>query len=303
MSPRYTGIIPPMITPLAARDALDVAGLERLVERLVSGGVSGIFALGTTGEAPSLSHRLRRELVERTCRFVAGRVPVLVGITDTSIVESAQLAREAADLGADAVVASAPFYFPAGQPELREFIEELLPELPLPLMLYNMPSLTKTSFSREVVAWALGQEKIVGLKDSSGDLVYFRKMRHLAAAARPDWSFLVGPEELLAETVLLGGQGGVCGGANLHPALYVETYEAAKAGDLLRVRELSERILTLSEAIYQVGRHGSAIIKGLKCSLSLLGVCDDFMAAPFHHFHETEREIIRTRLAELGIAE
>lgn len=301
MTSRYTGIIPPMITPLTARDTLDLAGLERLVERLVGGGVSGIFALGTTGEAPSLSHRLRRELVEHTCRLVAGRVPVLVGITDTSLVESAQLARNAADCGADAVVTSAPFYFPAGQPELREFIEELLPELPLPLMLYNMPTLTKTSFSREVVTWALGQEKIVGLKDSSGDLVYFRKMRHLAAATRPDWSFLVGPEELLAETVLLGGDGGINGGANLHPALYVETYEAAKAGDLLRVRELSERILALSEAIYQVGRHGSAIIKGLKCSLSILGVCDDFMAAPFHRFHEGERDIVRARLAELGI--
>jgi dihydrodipicolinate synthase/N-acetylneuraminate lyase len=303
MTPRYTGIIPPMITPLTARDTLDVAGLERLVERLVAGGVSGIFALGTTGEAPSLSHRLRREVVEHTCRFVAGRVPVLVGITDTSIVESAQLAREAADCGAEAVVTSAPFYFPAGQPELREFIEELLPELPLPLMLYNMPSLTKTSFSREVVAWALGQEKIVGLKDSSGDLVYFRKMRHLAAAARPDWSFLVGPEELLAETVLLGGHGGINGGANLHPALYVETYEAAKAGDLPRARELSARVLALSESLYTIGRHGSAIIKGLKCSLSILGVCDDFMAAPFHRFHEAERALVAARLADLGIAE
>lgn len=221
MTPRYRGIIPPMVTPLTARDRLDVAGLERLVERLVTGGVAGLFALGTTGEAPSLSYRLRRELIEHTCRFVRGRIPVLVGITDTSLVESATLACHAADCGADAVVTSAPFYFPAGQPELREFIEQLLPELPLPLMLYNTPALTKTSFSGEVVSWALDQEKIVGLKDSSGDLVYFRRMRRLAAAARPDWSFLVGSEELLAESVLLGGHGGINGGANLHPALYV----------------------------------------------------------------------------------
>ena len=291
-----------MVTPLTGRDTLDVPGLERLVERLVAGGVSGIFALGTTGEAPSLSYRLRREVVEHTCRLVKSRIPVLVGITDTSLVESAHLAAHAATHGADAVVTSAPFYFPAGQPELREFIEELLPELPLPLMLYNMPALTKTSFSREVVAWALDQEKIVGLKDSSGDLVYFRKIRHLAETARPDWSFLVGPEELLAEVVLMGGHGGINGGANLHPTLYVELYQAAKTGDLLRARELSAKVLALSEAIYQVGIHGSAIIKGLKCSLSILGICDDFMAAPFHRFHEADREIIRERLGELGIA-
>lgn len=303
MNPRYQGIIPPMITPLSGRDTLDSAGLERLVERLIRGGVSGIFALGTTGEAPSLSYRLRRELIEQTCRLAAGRVPVLVGITDTSLVESAALAAHAATCGADAVVTSAPFYFPAGQPELREFIEELLPELELPLMLYNMPALTKTSFSAEVVEWALDQESIVGLKDSSGDLVYFRRMRRLAASRRPDWSFLVGPEELLAESVLLGGHGGINGGANLHPALYVALYEAARSGDLQLARDLSARVMDLSESIYRVGRHGSAIIKGLKCSLSILGVCDDFMAAPFHRFHPTERETIRARLHELGICE
>src|SRR6056297_339799 len=132
MTPTYTGIIPPMITPLTERDTLDVDGLERLVDRLIDGGVSGIFALGTTGEAPSLSYRLRREVVERTCKIVDGRVPVLVGVTDTSLVESANLARRSADLGADAVVTSAPFYFPAGQPELKEYIEQLLPEIPLP---------------------------------------------------------------------------------------------------------------------------------------------------------------------------
>ncbi|HRQ87971.1 MAG TPA: dihydrodipicolinate synthase family protein [Bacteroidia bacterium] len=303
MTPRYTGIVPPLITPLTARDTLDVAGLERLVERLVAGGVSGLFILGTTGEAPSLSYRLRREFIGHACRFVAGRIPVLVGITDTSLVESANLAAHAADCGADAVVTSAPYYFPSGQPELREFLEDLLPELPLPLMLYNMPALTKTSFSAEVVSWALQQERIAGLKDSSGDLVYFRRMRRLAATQRPDWSFLVGPEELLAESVLLGGHGGINGGANLHPALYFSLYEAAKAGDVPRARELSEQVMSLSEAIYHVGRHGSAIIKGLKCSLSILGICDDFMAAPFHRFQEAERRVIAQHLEALGIAQ
>lgn len=290
-----------MLTPLTGRDSLDIEGLECLVNRMIDGGVHGIFALGTTGEAPSLSYRLRRDLVEHTCRFVDGRVPVLVGITDTSLIESAKLAKEVANFGVDAVVTSAPFYFPAGQPELREYLEELLPELPLPLMLYNMPALTKTSFHRDVVSWAMDQEKVIGLKDSSGDLVYFKKMLRLAASKRPDWPLLVGPEELLAEAVFAGGHGGVNGGANLHPRLYVELFEAASAGDLERSRELSGQVLALSDALYSVGQHGSAIIKGLKCSLSILGICDDFMAAPFHRFHEEERNTIRDRLNQLSI--
>src|SRR6266566_1169377 len=131
-APALQGIIPPMITPLKARDELDHPGLERLIEHVLGGGVHGLFILGTSGEAPSLSYRLRRELIERVCRQVAGRVPVLVGITDTALVELLNLARHAANAGAQALVLSAPYYFPPGQPELLEFLELLLPELPLP---------------------------------------------------------------------------------------------------------------------------------------------------------------------------
>lgn len=292
MTHTYEGIIPPMITPLKDHDTLDVDGLERLIERMLDGGIRGIFALGTTGEAPSLSYRLRRELVEKTCQFVNGRVPVIVGITDTSLIESARLAGESADCGASAVVTSAPFYFPAGQPELREYLEQLLSKLPLPLMLYNMPALTKIVFQKEVIQWALDQERIIGLKDSSGDLTYFKRTLALAAERRPDWSLLVGPEELLAEVVLMGGHGGVNGGANLHPRLYVDLYEAAKRNDLAEVKRLNSDVLALSGDLYSVGQHGSAIIKGLKCALSLRGICDDYMASPFHRFHESERKII-----------
>src|SRR4051812_39671698 len=115
-----TGIIPPLVTPLLDRDTLDVAGLERLIERVLSGGVSGLFLLGTTGEGASLSYRLRRELIERTSRQVKARVPILVNITDTAFVESVSLARHAADQGAHALVVAPPYYLPPGQPELQE---------------------------------------------------------------------------------------------------------------------------------------------------------------------------------------
>ena len=107
-----------MITPLRGRDQIDHAGLERLIEHILAGGVHGLFILGTSGEAPSLSYRLRRELIERVCAQVRNRVPVLVGITDTSIEEALGLARHAAGSGAQAVVTAPPYYLPTGQPEL-----------------------------------------------------------------------------------------------------------------------------------------------------------------------------------------
>ncbi len=294
------GIIPPMVTPLVDRDTLDVPGTERLVEHLLAGGVHGLFILGTTGEAPSLSYRVRRELIDRVCRQVAGRVPVLVGVTDTSFVETVHLARHAADAGSQAVVLAAPYYFPAGQPELQEYIEDITGELPLPVFLYNMPSHTKLFFEPDTIRRALDLPNVVGIKDSSAQMIYFHKLRGLLAD-RPDFSLLVGPEELLGESVLAGAHGGVCGGANLLPRLYVDLYEAAAADQLERVRELHAQVMRISNTVYSVGRHGSSFIKGLKCALSCLGICDDFMAEPFHRFRQPQREQIAQYLAELGV--
>jgi 4-hydroxy-tetrahydrodipicolinate synthase len=288
-----------MVTPLLDRDLLDIAGLERLVEQLVNGRVRAIFILGTSGEAPSLSYRLRRELITRTCQLVDNRLPILVGITDTAFVESVHLAQFAADAGAHSVVTSTPYYFPAGQPELLEYIERLVPQLPLPLFLYNMPMMTKIQFELDTLQRVAHLEKIIGLKDSSGDLAYFTKALELSKI-RPDWTFLIGPEHLLAETVRLGGHGGVNGGAQIYPALFVELYEAAARSDLVRVAELQKRLLQFGK-IYQVGRHASAVIKGMKCALSLTGICSDLMAEPFSPFRAPERERVRAILESVGI--
>ena len=177
-----------MITPLLDRDTLDIAGLERLIEHILAGGVHGLFLLGTTGEAASLSHRLRHEFIDRVCSQVNRRVPVLVGITDTSFVESVNVAQKAAQAGADALVLAPPYYFPAGQPELLEYLEHLVPELPLPLFLYNMPNRPKPGFDVSTVRAAADIPGIVGIKDSSANMLYFHQllsMRGRSAGLHP----------------------------------------------------------------------------------------------------------------------
>ena len=294
------GIIPPMVTPLLDRDTLDAAGLERLIEHILAGGVHGLFILGTTGEGPSLGYRLRCELIERVCAQVAGRVPVLVGITDTAFVESVRIAQKAGKEGAQALVLAPPYYFPAGQPELLEYFKHLASELPLPLFLYNMPSHTKVFFEAETVRAAADIPGIAGLKDSSANMIYFHEIRALLKD-KPDFTLLVGPEQLLAESVLLGGHGGVNGGANLIPRLYVDLYNAACARDLPTVITLQEKVMKIATTIYTVGHYGSSLIKGLKCALSHIGICNDFLAEPFHRFRQKERDIIRRYVEELGI--
>ncbi len=301
MLPRpLRGIIPPLVTPLLDRDTLDTAGLERLVEHVLAGGVHGLFILGTTGEAPSLSYRLRFEVIERVCEQVRERVPVLVGITDTAFVESVKIAHKAHDAGAQAVVLAPPYYFPAGQSELLEYIEHITAELPLPLFLYNMPSYTKLVFEPETIRTASDLPGIAGIKDSSGNMIYFRRLQALLKD-RPDFSLLLGQEELLAIAILLGGHGSVCGGANLFPQLYVELYNAACEKDMQKIEVLQERVMRLCNAIYRVGRYESSLLKGLKCALSCIGICSDFMAEPFHRFRQAEHEVIQKSIKELGI--
>ena len=120
---------------------------------------TGLFILGTTGEGPSLDLETSRQLVYVSVKQVAGRVPVLVGITDNCLARSIELAHACADLGADAVVASSPHYFQIGQPELLDYLHQLAAETPLPLVLYNMPGLTGVSFEVETLKPMLDYEK------------------------------------------------------------------------------------------------------------------------------------------------
>ena len=296
-----SGIIPPLVTPLKNNETLDTESLENLIEHLIEGGVHGLFILGTTGEEQSLSYKLRKEMIQQAARINNGRLPLLVCVTDTSIVESIRLARVAAESGADGVVSAPPYYFAPGQPELAQFYEELVPQLPLPVFLYNMPSHVKVSFAPDTVRRIAQNPQVVGFKDSSANAVYFQSVLY-KMRERPDFAMLVGPEEITGECVLLGAHGGINGGANMFPELYVAMYDAAKAGLLQHIIQLQQLIMQISTTIYTVGKHGSSYLKGLKCALSLLGIIkDDFVASPFYKFEPPERDKISKALAALPI--
>jgi 2-dehydro-3-deoxy-D-pentonate aldolase len=292
------GIIPPIVTPLLDRDTLDMLGLHRLIDHLLAGGVHGLFVLGTTGEAPSLSYRLRREMIDAVCKRVQQRIPVLVGITDTAFAESVALAEHAAQAGADAVVFTAPYYFPVGQAELLEYTRALVDAVLLPVILYNMPMMTKVTFEIGTLAQLVDSPRILGIKDSGGDIDYFLQTLKLREQ-RPDWLSFIGPEHLLISATQSGGNGGVAGGANLFPHLYVNAYEAARANDAQKMATCQAEIDRV-QTLYQVGQHASRIIKAIKCGLSLMEICDDFMAEPFHRFNAPEREKIRAILQTLN---
>ena len=202
--------------------------------------------------------------------------------------------------GADAVVLAPPYYFPMHQTDLRHYCTAMAREVPLPVFLYNMPSHCKVSFELETVKHLIDEPNIVGFKDSSAQMLFFNQLIQLGRS-RSDFSVLMGPEELMAEGVLMGGQGGVCGGANLMPRLYVDMYEAAVTGDLRQVSVLQQRILRLSSRIYTVGISPSGYLTGLKAAMSLLGLCDARLSEPLSPLPAERLAILERHLRDLEL--
>jgi 4-hydroxy-tetrahydrodipicolinate synthase len=245
-----------------------------------------------------LSFDLRVEMIKESSRILKERIPLLVGISDTSATDSVRLAKVAAEHGADAVVSAPPYYYSTSQSELAEFYENLIPRLPLPIFLYNMPSHTKVSFAPSTVLRLAENEKVIGFKDSSANGTYFQVLTDMFGK-RKDFSLFVGPEEMMAQAVLLGASGGVNGGANMFPELYVDLFNAAVEADMDKIKELQAQVMKISNSIYNVVSCGSSYLRGLKCALSVLGICDDFLATPYKKFDEKEREKIKIALDSL----
>jgi 2-dehydro-3-deoxy-D-pentonate aldolase len=296
------GIIPPIVTPLKiidedATSILDVEGTRRLIEHVLEGGVSAVFCLGTTGEFAALSVEVRTNFIKLCCEIVDGRVPVLVGVTDTSLDATVLLSRIAKEAGASALVLTTPYYFPLEQSEVIRWVQGVLKYTDLPVMLYNMPQLTRVWYEVETVRFlATNYPQIVGIKDSSGDLDYFSKICEVRKEVRPDdWTVMIGPEHLLVDALQLGGDGGVSGGANIYPGLFVSLYEAATATDSQLVSSLVERVNIL-QAIYRVGTPGFRYAMATKCALSIKGVCANVVVEPFQPFSAYEADQVKVIL-------
>lgn len=293
----FNGIIPPAVTPLTAARELDVAGLERLLEHMIAGGIHGLFVLGTTGEGPAVGYQVQRNMVKESIRIINNRIPVLVGISSSACQESIEQALFAFKCKASAVVAAPPCYFNPGEPELFDYYKYLAETSKLPLFIYNMPSMTKVYMKPSLVKKLAEIPNIRGYKDSSANMPDFHEIV-LALKAREDFSIFVGPEELLGESVLFGADGGVSGGANLNPEIFVGMYNAASNRNVEKMLEFQRKIYAQRE-LYSLGNFQSSMIKGLKSALAQKGICQDHLAAPFNHFEQPHTEKVKKILDNL----
>lgn len=287
------GFVPPLITPLHPDGSLDTPTLRRLSERVVAAGAAAVFALGTSAEFSLLSEGMRRQVVATVLGAVGDQVPVLVGISDTGAPAVLERARSFQGMGAHALVISPPFYFPFTQTEIASFLQEVLAATELPIVLYNIPSLAQNALSVDLVAELAENPRVLGIKDSSGDFMYFQELLWRVKSVRPDFGVLQGREALCGASILMGADGIVPGLGNLAPELCMRLLQAGRAGDLNMTRILQSRLTDL-EGIYAVG---TKAIAGLKAAMALAGWGTSWPMAPNAPLDAQGMERVRAILA------
>lgn len=273
--------------------------LERLAAFLIEHGMHGLFVTGSTGEVAYLPDETRYRALEVVAGVAAGQVPVLAGVIDTTTPRVIEHAKAAKAAGADALVATAPFYAPTHPVEFPGHFRAIRAAVDLPLVAYDIPVSVGHKLPTDVVVTLTEDGTLDAVKDSSGDLDGLRTL--LESSVR----CFSGSEVLADVGLFLGAHGLVPGLGNVDPAGYVRLYEAARRGDWAAAKAEQERLRKLFTLIYvgdgRMGRYSSAI-GAFKEGLVARGViAGGTTSTPMIPLDDTERAAVRSRLAEAGL--
>lgn len=300
----FSGVVPPVVTPDTPDHQLDVVSFERSINRLIEAGVDGLFFLGSSGEVVFATDERRDQIVREAVRIVDHRVPVLVGIIDTETERVLEHGRRALALGADALVATAPFYALGGPADVEEHFRILHQELDAPLFAYDIPVCVHTKLPWKMLARLGAEGVLAGVKDSSGDDVSFRYLVQENEKNGHPLTLLTGHEIVVDGALLSGAEGSVPGLANVEPEGYVRMWKAAQEGNWAEVKREQDRLNEISH-IFDVttGVQGyGAGVGAFKCALNLMGIFDsDQMPRPVKPLDGQNREAIKQVLIANGL--
>ncbi|WP_425543533.1 dihydrodipicolinate synthase family protein [Streptomyces luteireticuli] len=303
---RLSGFVPPLCTPFTPGGEIDTASLRRLVEHLLAGGASALFALGTSGETAHLTAGQRRTVVRTVVDAAGGQVPVLAGVIDMTTPRVLEHARDAAEAGADVLVATAPFYSGVHPEETADHFRRVRDGAGLPLLAYDIPPCVHSKLPGDVLLSLAAEGTLIGLKDSSGDTNALRRLlveRH-RRGLESVFSVLTGSELTVDAALLMGADGVVAGLGNVDPAGYTRVYELARTGEWKAAVAEQDRLAALFALVEAgSGMSGTAsAIGGFKAALRLLGVIDCAATAPpLTALGEEGVGVVRELLVEAGL--
>ena len=237
------GIIPPILTPMNDDETINEQELRHQVNRMIDAGVSGVFALGTNGEAYALSHKEKVQILKVVVDETKHRVPVYAGTGCPTTKETITLSKEAEEIGADVLSVIVPYFAAASQDELYAHYKAVAESVKIPVVLYNIPARTGNALAPATVArLAKDIPNVMGAKDSSGNFDNMKQYIELTTGIGKDFSVLSGNDSLILPALCFGGKGGIAGCANVFPRTMVEIYEAFTAGDFERAKKVQDSI-------------------------------------------------------------
>lgn len=288
------GIISPILTPMRQDESIHYEALRSEIERMIAGGVHGIFCFGTNGECYILSQEEKLKILEVTIDQVGGRVPVYAGTGCISTAETASLSQRAQALGADALSIITPSFAKASQKELYDHYTEVAKRVDIPIILYNIPARTGNALLPETVArLAADVDVIVGAKDSSGDWNNLQAYIRQTAELDKEFHVLSGNDALILPSLKAGGFGGIAGCANVYPKLLASIYDLFMEGRLEEAQQAQDAIADLRK-VFQYGNPNTIIKKAAALLGNPVGPC----RRPFNYLCDEGITALKAVLAE-----
>lgn len=290
------GIIPPILTPMNndEEQTINHAELRNQVERLLAGGVHGLFPFGTNGEGYILSMKEKEAVLETVVDQVKGRVPVYAGTGCISTADTIRMSKRAEELGADVLSIITPSFAVASQKELYDHYVAVAKHVSIPIVLYNIPPRTGNKLLPETVAkLAKDVDVIMGAKDSSGDRDNLKAYIDLTRDLDKKFSVLAGNDGNILYCLLSGGAGGIAGRANLYPKTIASIYDKFIAGDTEGAQAAQDAVTNI-QRVFKFGNPNTIIKKAVAVMGYPVGDC----RRPFNYLCEEGMEELKKVLAE-----
>jgi len=239
-----SGIYAPNIVPYDHKGRIDEDELRRIIAWIGNKGVTGFYPNGSMGEFIRLSYEERKRVVAIVSEAAAGK-PILAGAAEPNVDLVLEMCGYCADLGCRAVSITGPYYFKLTQESIEAYFRELAAKSPIDIVIYNIPAFANEISVPVLKRLALDCPRIIGTKDTSRDMPRFQQVLHEIKSQRPDFSALIGWEELLCASLFMGGDGGTLSSAGVVPEVIMKIYNEARAGNWAEAKRVQFKLLDL----------------------------------------------------------
>ena len=246
---KLEGIFTPLLVPLDERDRVNEPEFRRFVSWLIERGVHGVYPNGSTGEFTRFTAEERRRIVQVVAEECGGRVPILAGAAEANVKETLAACEAYVEMGARAVAIVAPFYYKLTPESVYAYFAEIARNSPIDITLYNIPMFASPIDVPTIQRLACEFPRVIGIKDSSGDLGFMMRMIAAVRPHRPDFSFLTGWEAVLVPMLMIGCDGGTHASSNVVPEITRRMYDLYRSGDHAAAMRWQFRILELFDAM------------------------------------------------------